>query len=143
MSSVIHSIQRIQVSSVLHRDVTEFGKQHLLDNNCHTCWNSDQGLPQWIAVMMTNPANIDLIQINFQGGFAGSRIEVWTRSALSNSEMQLWREFDGEDRSGAQLFRIDAMQIDKLKIVFTKSTDFFGRIIIYNLDLLSSAAPPC
>jgi hypothetical protein len=31
-----------RVSSVLNRATREFGKQHLLDGNTDTCWNSDQ-----------------------------------------------------------------------------------------------------
>ena len=32
----------IRVSSVLNRDVKQFGKQFMFDNNDETCWNSDQ-----------------------------------------------------------------------------------------------------
>ena len=31
-----------RVSSVLNRDVKQFGKKHLLDGDEETCWNSDQ-----------------------------------------------------------------------------------------------------
>ena len=31
-----------RVSSVLNRDVKQFGKKHMFDNDDETCWNSDQ-----------------------------------------------------------------------------------------------------
>lgn len=31
-----------RVSSVLNRDVKQFGKKHLFDDDEETCWNSDQ-----------------------------------------------------------------------------------------------------
>ena len=41
---------RVKVSSVLNRNVKEFGKQFLFDGKEDTCWNSDQGTPQLIQV---------------------------------------------------------------------------------------------
>ena len=41
---------RVKVSSVLNRNVKEFGKQFLFDGREDTCWNSDQGTPQLIQV---------------------------------------------------------------------------------------------
>ena len=31
-----------RVSSVLNRDVKQFGKKYMFDSNEETCWNSDQ-----------------------------------------------------------------------------------------------------
>ena len=31
-----------RVSSVLNRDVKQFGKKYMFDNEEETCWNSDQ-----------------------------------------------------------------------------------------------------
>lgn len=43
------------VSSVLNRDVKQFGKKFLFDNNDDTCWNSDQvsnvAIIFWTSVM--------------------------------------------------------------------------------------------
>ncbi|XP_041326998.1 nuclear receptor 2C2-associated protein isoform X1 [Pyrgilauda ruficollis] len=44
-----------RVSSVLNRDVKQFGKQHLFDGSEETCWNSDQ---------------VSQLHIQFQGGFS-------------------------------------------------------------------------
>uniref|UniRef100_A0A8W8HNG1 F5/8 type C domain-containing protein n=1 Tax=Magallana gigas TaxID=29159 RepID=A0A8W8HNG1_MAGGI len=61
----------LRVSSVLRRAIKEFGPKHLVDEKEDTCWNSDQGSPQWIEVNLDSLSNIEEIQIRFQGGFAG------------------------------------------------------------------------
>ena len=42
----------VKVSSVLNRNVKEFGKQFLFDDREDTCWNSEQGTPQLIQVLI-------------------------------------------------------------------------------------------
>ena len=39
-----------KVSTVLNKNVKEFGKKFLFDNREDTCWNSDQGTPQFISL---------------------------------------------------------------------------------------------
>ena len=43
-------IFQIAVSSVLNKNAKEFGKKHLTDGKAETCWNSDQGTPQFVKV---------------------------------------------------------------------------------------------
>ena len=40
--SIINSDVKVAVSSVLNRDVKQYGKKFMFDNNDDTCWNSDQ-----------------------------------------------------------------------------------------------------
>ena len=42
LSSLLDNETKIRVSSVLNRDVKQFGKKYLTDGNVETCWNSDQ-----------------------------------------------------------------------------------------------------
>ena len=58
------------MSSVLNRDVKQFGKKFMFDGNRETCWNSDQGSPQSVLVELPFPAIINCVEITFQGGFA-------------------------------------------------------------------------
>lgn len=52
----IHVTHR--VSSVLNRDVKQFGKKYMFDTNEETCWNSDQViLADNIAFVMVHSAN--------------------------------------------------------------------------------------
>ena len=39
---ILISIVYDRVSSVLNRDVKQFGKKYMFDDNEETCWNSDQ-----------------------------------------------------------------------------------------------------
>uniref|UniRef100_A0A8C6PJV0 Nuclear receptor 2C2-associated protein n=1 Tax=Nothobranchius furzeri TaxID=105023 RepID=A0A8C6PJV0_NOTFU len=43
-NSLICSLTQSRVSSVLNRDVKQFGKKFMFDNNEETCWNSDQSM---------------------------------------------------------------------------------------------------
>uniref|UniRef100_U3K0R4 Nuclear receptor 2C2 associated protein n=1 Tax=Ficedula albicollis TaxID=59894 RepID=U3K0R4_FICAL len=59
-----------RVSSVLNRDVKQFGKQHLFDGSEETCWNSDQGTSQWVTLDFPRPVKVSQLHIQFQGGFS-------------------------------------------------------------------------
>ncbi|KAH9524679.1 Nuclear receptor 2C2-associated protein [Bulinus truncatus] len=69
--SLNNKISRTRVSSVLNKDVKQFGKQHLFDGDEETCWNSDQGALQWVMVDFNEEVQISEIHIQFQGGFVG------------------------------------------------------------------------
>ncbi|KAJ6664348.1 hypothetical protein lerEdw1_008567 [Lerista edwardsae] len=100
-----------RVSSVLNREVKQFGKKYMFDGNEETCWNSDQGSIQWLMLEFPQTVKISQIQIQFQGGF-GSR-----KCALQGKQSP-------------------ETILDKLKISFENSTDFFGRIIVYRFEVL-------
>lgn len=55
-----------RVSSVLGRNTRELGKQHLFDGSPETCWNSDQGTPQWVAIRWPSPVQVNTIVTQFQ-----------------------------------------------------------------------------
>ncbi|KAI2650405.1 Nuclear receptor 2C2-associated protein [Labeo rohita] len=74
----------------------------MFDSNEETCWNSDQGESQWVALEFPQPVKVSELRLQFQGGFPIQ----------------------------------DAPSVQRLKIVFENSADFFGRIIVYTLDIL-------
>ncbi|KAG2463965.1 NR2CA protein, partial [Polypterus senegalus] len=131
-----------RVSSVLNRDSKQFGKKHLFDGHEETCWNSDQGAIQWVLLEFPQMVKISEVRLQFQGGFAstdcrlegcGKNEDVFTTLAT----------FYPEDKNSLQIsfyffhFPIHGDPLaHKLKIVFENSTDFFGRIIVYKLDVL-------
>eukprot|EP00076_Gallus_gallus_P034587 XP_025000125.1 nuclear receptor 2C2-associated protein isoform X1 [Gallus gallus] len=59
-----------RVSSVLNRDVKQFGKKHMFDANEETCWNSDQGSCQWVTLDFPRTVRVSQLHIQFQGGFS-------------------------------------------------------------------------
>ncbi|EKU22089.1 nuclear receptor 2c2-associated protein [Nannochloropsis gaditana CCMP526] len=67
---------KVKVSSVLHRNVREFGAAHMFDGSSDSCWNSDQGTPQWIVLRFLRPVLVCRLLLMFQGGFAGKEMQV-------------------------------------------------------------------
>jgi len=129
--SIRESISNYKVSSVLNKNSKEFGKQHLFDGNEETCWNSHQGKPQYIYLEFKQPVLINKVHMVFQGGFVGKDGQFWIGNGAG--ELELHSNFYPDDSSTEQVFELGAT-LDKLKIVFEESTDFYGRVTMYRLD---------
>ncbi|XP_063603191.1 nuclear receptor 2C2-associated protein-like [Penaeus indicus] len=125
-----------RVSSVLGRNTRELGKQHLFDGSPETCWNSDQGSPQWVALKWDNPVEVTSITAQFQGGFCGSPdtyVEICQEGSSKWEELEPWHL---EDVGTVQSLCLQQPTVlSKLRINFKNSTDFYGRIIMYKLDV--------
>ncbi|XP_005090226.1 nuclear receptor 2C2-associated protein isoform X2 [Aplysia californica] len=136
-TSITDKISRTRVSSVLNRDVKQFGKQFLFDGDDETCWNSDQGSPQWILLEFEEEVSVSEIHVQFQGGFSGK--ECWIEAACQGEDLQKIHNFYPENINPSQVFKLPTQQtLQKMKIVFNSSMDFFGRITIYKLDVIQS-----
>ncbi|XP_025077495.1 nuclear receptor 2C2-associated protein-like isoform X2 [Pomacea canaliculata] len=136
-ASLVPHIRRARVSSVLNRDVKQFGKQHLFDEQEETCWNSDQGSPQFIQVNLDQPAQVTEVQIQFQGGFVGKECQLEVKNTVDNKSKIC--NFYPNDINSLQRFPVDCLPVaDNLKIVFNTSTDLFGRVIVYKLDVIGT-----
>ncbi|KAI0271470.1 hypothetical protein BC834DRAFT_818439 [Gloeopeniophorella convolvens] len=138
---------RIKVSSALDRSV---GKACLVDGSPETCWTSQQarilphcrsyalsitclqGLPQYVQLSFTSPVTPRRILLTFQGGFVGT-----TCAVITQSQEGAWQELTRiypEDVNRAQIFDIASGEpVKGMKLVFEESSDFFGRITIYDL----------
>ncbi|KAL4000337.1 ATP-dependent DNA helicase 2 subunit 1 [Sarotherodon galilaeus] len=110
-SSLLCSETQSRVSSVLNRDVKQYGKKYMFDCNEETCWNSDQGECQWVSLEFPNSVRVSELKVQFQGGFSAKTFPIQ-----------------------------EAPVVDKVKIMFENSADFFGRIIVYSLDILGEKA---
>ncbi|XP_031948437.1 nuclear receptor 2C2-associated protein isoform X2 [Corvus moneduloides] len=111
-----------RVSSVLNRDVKQFGKQHLFDGSEETCWNSDQ------------PVKVSQLHIQFQGGFSSRLCTL--EGCRTGEELVKISELYPQDSHALQRFQVEETVLDKLRITFGSSTDFFGRIVVYHLGVL-------
>ncbi|KAF9984240.1 Nuclear receptor 2C2-associated protein [Mortierella antarctica] len=144
MTTLLNADCRIKVSSVLNRETTLYGKQFLTDNSEETCWNSESGTPQFIVIDFGRKVQIETIQLMFQGGFVGKTCQVlaWTDQAEFIDMMR----FYPEDINPLQISfsfpvtEADRQTTSRIKIVFESSTDFFGRITVYKLDILGQDA---
>ncbi|XP_065664551.1 nuclear receptor 2C2-associated protein-like [Hydra vulgaris] len=122
-------ISGVSVSSVLNQDHKQYGKKFLFDDNEDTCWNSDKGNSQHICIKFEKPVTITDVTIQFQGGFSCQQFNIY----CSSKTFSVYPE----DVNFVQKFAMDGCNeaTDSVKIVFLNTTDFFGRIIIYDLKL--------
>ncbi|CAG5111169.1 Oidioi.mRNA.OKI2018_I69.chr2.g5502.t1.cds [Oikopleura dioica] len=138
MELVNKALCKISVSSVLDQNGKEYGKQFLNDGNEDTCWYSDQGNPQYIKLkfaekQIVEEKNIEKfkLKIQFQGGFAGQKCFFKTGP---NSSLP----FFPEDSNDLQEFEFEAKEdFEQLEVEFESSTDFYGRVIVYQLSILA------
>ncbi|CAD7076663.1 unnamed protein product [Hermetia illucens] len=126
---------KCSVSSVLNKDVKQFGKSFMFDGEEDTSWSSDQGQPQWITIQFEEPQTIERFRFQFQGGFAGNEGGVTIHGA--DGACLYDKAFYPEDINAVQMFPLDGRVegATKVKFTFKSSTDFFGRIIVYKLEL--------
>lgn len=167
----------VRASSVLQRNVKQYGPRLALEADPDTCWNSDQGSPQWLQLEFPAPVDVDSVVLTFQGGFVGQtcRADVICPAAAtaggaeasgsaaasagasggagsadspvsaSSPSSTAWRtaaEFEPDDLNRAQTFACAASSVTKLRLVFTKSTDFYGRVIVYRVQLIGKPSAP-
>uniref|UniRef100_A0A8C3PLR3 Nuclear receptor 2C2-associated protein n=1 Tax=Calidris pygmaea TaxID=425635 RepID=A0A8C3PLR3_9CHAR len=123
-----------RVSSVLNRDVKQFGKKHMFDASEETCWNSDQGTCQWVTLDFPRTVKVSQLHIQFQGGFSSRLCTL--EGCRAGEEPVRVSELYPEDTNAMQRFQVEETVLDKLKITFENSTDFFGRIVVYHLGVL-------
>ncbi|CAG7853927.1 SubName: Full=Uncharacterized protein {ECO:0000313/EMBL:CCA67125.1} [Serendipita indica DSM 11827] len=132
--SVISSTTKLKVSSTLDKSTP---RKSLIDRDPGTCWTSTQGLPQWIELTFAEPVVPEAIELTFQGGFVGTRVAV--QVAIPGNEWRLLTSIYPEDVNRKQRFDIssslDNAPITSMKLIFEESSDFFGRITIYDLDV--------
>ncbi|KAF9486325.1 hypothetical protein BDN70DRAFT_869810 [Pholiota conissans] len=135
--SLLDKSTSIKVSSTLEKAT---GKKNLIDKSPETCWTSQQGLPQFIQLGFENPVVPKRFSITFQGGFVGTRCNL-----LATTGEKEWRALCTvypEDVNRQQIFDIIPTHsemlsrgVSSLKLVFEDSSDFFGRITVYDLSL--------
>lgn len=129
----------VKASSTLRRDVVLNGPKHVLDDTEH-CWNSDQGTPQWLQLDFGKLVDIQAVAITFQGGFVGLDCRVLVGSGEKAPASQV-AAFEPDDVNKPQTFTVDADRakaVAKMRLVFGKSTDSFGRIVIYSVKVQGS-----
>jgi len=150
--SVSKEIKEYRVSSVLNNDRKQFGKKYLFDGNEETCWNSDRGSPQWIEFSFPSTKQVTQLVIQFQGGFASKAcvLEAFPDNSEDNNDTcdnntntnddtnnTKKAELHPKDTNTIQTFQIDNLIAStKFKITFLTSYDFYGRIIIYHMDVI-------
>jgi hypothetical protein len=65
-------------------------------------------------------------------------------AAAAAAAAPAWRtvaEFEPEDNNRAQTFACAAARVTRLRVVFARSTDFYGRVTVYRLRLTGAPSP--
>ncbi|NWV12744.1 NR2CA protein, partial [Ptilonorhynchus violaceus] len=81
-----------------------------------------QGTSQWVSLDFPRPVKVSQLHVQFQGGFS---------SRLCTLEGE-----DGRAGNAVPRFQVEETVLDKLRITFGSSTDFFGRVVVYHLGVL-------
>jgi hypothetical protein len=142
-----------KASSVLNRNVKLYGPMHAIDgSNWDSCWNSDgvqdndddddESSVIYFTLLFHRRVTIQSIKIQFQGGFVGSG-----RVFVDQTELDM--DLDPDDSNALQT--VDFTQDEPLehhrqgqsmKFAFDSSTDFYGRVTIYRLEVWGYEAEP-
>ncbi|KAI0354625.1 galactose-binding like protein [Trametes cingulata] len=141
--TLIDENTKIKVSSTLDKSV---GKKYLTDGSPETCWTSQQGTPQYIQLSFPSPVIPKRVELTFQGGFVGTRCTIEVLLAPAERGETRWRTFTRiypEDVNRQQTFDLVPSEpdlvdrkIESMKLVFEESSDFFGRVTVYDLQVL-------
>ncbi|KAI0368878.1 galactose-binding like protein [Pilatotrama ljubarskyi] len=142
-TSLIDADTKIKVSSTLDKSV---GKKYLTDGSPETCWTSQQGTPQYIQLSFPSPVIPKRVELTFQGGFVGTRCTVEVLPTTEAGSEAKWRTLARvypEDVNRKQIFELSPdepeladCRIESMKLVFEESSDFFGRVTVYDLRVL-------
>lgn len=124
-----------RASSTLNRSA-EFASKHMFDGTEETCWNSDQGSPQFLQFEFNSKVIVTSIKMMFQGGFVGQDATIQVGNNPSDDSMQLVTVLEEiEDSNRMQTFDIPSAVGGFVRITFPSSTDFYGRVTIYQIEL--------
>lgn len=133
MKSLLSSETVVRVSSVLNKDIKQYGKSFMFDGKEDTCWNSDQGLPQCVQIEFPKPMIPKSVELKFQGGFVGQTCCI---ESFCNTHWEEVTRIYPQDINSLQHFVIDShVPVKKMKLVFLTSSDFYGRVTVYHLDV--------
>lgn len=96
----------------------------------------NQGENQWITIKFARPVQVTHVDLQFQGGFSCSKVIV---ELFEEKEKCGEKVIYPEDNNRLQTFGdIHGQNVDNLKLLLCESSDLFGRIIIYKLDVFGS-----
>ena len=92
-------------------------------------------------IVFEEPVVPKTVLITFQGGFVGTRCVISVASSAPEgttaSELKPLVSIYPEDVNRKQIFELpETPPVQELKLVFEESSDFFGRITIYDLRIM-------
>ncbi|KAG7258292.1 hypothetical protein CRUP_037025 [Coryphaenoides rupestris] len=73
----------------------------MFDSSEETCWNSDQGENQWVALEFPQSVKLSELKVQFQGGFSGRTCRL--EGCLRGGEFTEISHFYPEDNNSLQI----------------------------------------
>ena len=147
-----------RASSVLNKNSKLYGPMNALDiANETSCWNSD-AVPSGSDGPITFTINfgknrmvqVEEIRIQFQGGFVAEECMAYICKGGNSGGcggggeewVELEEPIEPEDVNDMQTFEItdDDRTCNMLKLSFEGSSDFYGRVTIYKVEVWGSDA---
>lgn len=101
-----------------------------------------QGLPQSVSLSFPAPVRPAALSLTFAGGFVGTHCSLSSCATATRKAWVVQHRFYPADSNKRQDFAFAAEAGDageasqEWKIEFEKGSDFFGRITIYDLELI-------
>lgn len=128
---------KCKASSTLNRS-SQYAVKNIFDDNSDTCWNSDQGSPQTLMIDLEKLTNIKSIRIMFQGGFVGLNGKIETTQRKEDPFLEVSQFHDISDNNDLQTIQLASAGViaQYIRVIFTSSSDFYGRVTIYKLEIL-------
>jgi hypothetical protein len=145
----IHT-KKHRASSTWKHDTRKFGPLNAINNNTEDAWKSAQSEEgsdplAYFEIDFHRPVRVNELRIQFQGGFVGMDCIVYQKCGNENNDD--WEEcedlfLDPIDSNEVQTFASEEEEDDNaggkcnaIRIEFGRSTDFYGRIVIYSLEV--------
>jgi len=147
VESLITPKPTIKVSSTLNNSVK---RHNILDGSSETCWTSGQGTPQYVQLDFLSPVVPKRISLTFQGGFVGTHCSVDVCNIAEDGHSMEWHTLTHiypENVNKQQSFELKGEEdvqklvengVQSIKLVFKRSSDLFGRITVYDLNVEGS-----
>lgn len=127
-----------RTSTVLQKNIKLYGPRNMLDDSSQS-WNSEgvaDRTNQWILLNFNRTVLPKRLQLQWQAGFAAESCQIQRKV---NDEWEEWTLLEMEDVHDLQTFELDdAEACTALRLTLSEFTDFYGRVIVYQLLVLGT-----
>lgn len=128
-----------RASSVLQGNKKEYGPMNVLKmEDSSSCWYSDgkEGSTQALSIHFGRPVRPTELKIQFQAGFVAESCQVQVQNSNSSGGWDTVEEIEPSDCHEVQSFPVECKEAtDSIKIIFDEFTDFYGRVMVYQLGV--------
>eukprot|EP00536_Pseudo-nitzschia_multiseries_P002832 jgi/Psemu1/184420/e_gw1.39.143.1 len=147
LCSIVRDVARYRASSVLQNNTKVYGPAKALDcDDVLTSWNSEgspNGKKESFLIIdfcgggkhpnrTVKPSELGL---QFQAGFSAEEVTVYAAKPREEAD-ETNEEIEADDDHELQSFPLSLDDpTSALKVVFDETTDFYGRVIVYQIQV--------